>query len=452
MEREYSGTFSTTKHKAGKWRNVARWRPADGGGDWHQITHQTKVTCYPGENDNRGKRQAEAEGRAWFSALKADESRRAAQEAAEEQARNDGHDIKATSTVAEFCDYYLSECLPALKRLEPSTMTKYRRYWGYLSRDLGDFAIGKRGLNKLSRADVIKWVKGLAAQFSGVTVKESLWLLRTALDEAKNEGFIPANPAEGVTPPVKQARKRVTWIEPHELGRLAEFVDETLSTASPGSPQYCNALGVKIAWLTGLREGEVCALRWQDVDLGDEPSINVRHSIANAEDESGRGYTYMKEPKSERSIRKVPLRPELADTLKGYRDEVAAEIAAKLLPNPIDDLFIIGPVNEGTYKQPRYLSRAFRRMCKGLDLKTDTGARPHFHDLRHTFATICAHSGVIPEPVLCDIMGHANISTTHDYYVGVDEDGNREAFMKATGRLLPGGRAEILQFPATATA
>ena len=452
MEREYSGTFSTTKHKAGRWRNVARWRPADGGGDWHQITHQTKVACYPGENDNRGKRQAEAEGRAWFSALKADEPRRAAQEAAEEQARNDGHDIKATSTVAVFCGYYLDECLPVLKKLEASTMTKYRRYLGYMSTSHGGFTIGEKHLDKLTRADVMKWVKGLSAQYSGTTIKESLWLLRTALDEARREGFIASNPAEDVTPPVKQAKKSITWLEPGERERLARHIDETLATAQPGGPQYCNALGVKIALLTGLREGEVCALRWRDVDLGPLPAVHVRHSVANAQRKEGCAYTYIKDPKSARGKRTVPLRPELADALARYRAEVAAELESKRLPFTLSDLFVIGPVNEGTYKQPRYLSRAFRRLCVALELKTNEGTRPHFHDLRHTFATVCAHSGEVPETVLRDIMGHSNISTTHDYYIGVDEDGNREAFLRGTSRLLSGGRAEVIPLPSAATA
>lgn len=452
MEREYSGTFSTTKHKAsGKWRNVARWRPADGG-DWHQISNLTSVACRPGESDNRGKRQAEAEGREWFNALLADEPRRAAQEAAEAQAQGEGHDVKAGSPVAVFCGYYLDECLPVLKKLEASTMTKYRRYLGYMSKSQGGFTIGEKRLDKLTRADVMKWVKGLDAQYSGTTVKESLWLLRTALDEARREGFIASNPAEDVTPPVKQAKKSITWLEPGERARLARHVDETLATAQPGGPQYCNAMGVKIALLTGLREGEVCALRWQDVDLGTRPAIHVHHSIANAENGEGRAYTYMKAPKSARGERTVPLRPELADALAGYRAEVAAEIEAKRLPFALGELFVIGPVNQGTYKEPRYLSRAFRRLCAALELKTNEGTRPHFHDLRHTFATVCAHSGEVPETVLRDIMGHSNISTTHDYYVGVDEDGNREAFLRGTSRLLSGGRGEVIPLPSAATA
>lgn len=450
MEREYSSKCSTSKHlKSGKWRNLARWRPADGSGEWHQISHHTDVACYPDKEDNRGKRQAEAEGREWLASLKADEARRAAQEAAEEQSRNDGRNLTSDSTVGQYFSYYLAERLPALKALEASTMAKYRRYAGYLSRDFDGFVLGCRALSGLTRADVTRWVKGLADNFNYVAVKESLRLLQQALDEARLDGFIAANPAEGVTAPVKKQARRVTWLDAGNRARLLADLDKTLATSRPGSTQFCNALGVKIALLTGLREGEVCGLRWQDVELGAAPAIHVRKAVARAEKAEGGQGSYLKDPKSERSKRTIPyLAEDLAEDLARYKAFIVAEIQDKRIGRDVEELFVIGDAATGEFKQPVYLSRAFKRAARRMGLKTNEGKAPHFHDLRHTFATVAAHNRV-PETELRDIMGHSNISTTHDYYIGEDREAARKAMREAV-RAITGEGAKVYQLEATA--
>lgn len=444
MERKYAGTVKTCKHPSGKWRNFAKWRPADVPGEWHQVSHLTTVPCSMEDGDNTGRRKAENEGRAWFNALIADEAHRTELEAAEAKSRNEGHGITADTTVAEYCAYYVNERLPSLKALEASTIRKARRYEGYVSKEFNGYAIGRETLASLTRPDVIRWAKSLADNYAAVPARESLAFLRNALEEARKDGFIHANPANDVTSPAKQAKAPAAWLSDEARFELLSELNETLGAAGVGTREYTNALAVKLALFTGLRGGEVCALTWADVDLGEKPCVTVRRSIGRGEDEGGKEYTYIKTPKSERGKRTVPLYEGeasggLCEDLRRYRAALEEQITEKRVPYALESLYVVGPANEGSYKDPKLVSRAFKRTCERLNLTTTNGSRPHFHDLRHTYATVAAHSGV-PETALMEAMGHSSIGVTHAYYIGVDPDATRIA-MEPAARALTEGAA-----------
>lgn len=452
MERKYAGTFKTCKHPFGKWRNIAKWRPVGVPGEWHQVSHLTTVPCSMEEGDNTGKRKAESEGRVWFNALIANEGHRTELEDAETQSKNDGHNLTAKSTVADYCAYYIAERLPMTKPLEPSTLSKYARYSRYLGKNYGEQSLGSIQLESLRRADVIVWASGMADEYAPVTAKEAFRFVQSMLDEARKDGFIASNPAADVQPPVKRGgkKKKTVWLEENARATLRAFIDSILSEEAPGCDRYCEALATEIALFSGLRESEVCALTWGDLELGENPALHVNRSLGRANDEKRTEYYYVKAPKSGAGLRTVPLNGKLLEDLRKYRAEVAKEIEAKALPYTIEELYVIGLVNEGTFRKPRTLNQWFERNCAALGLKASNGERPRFHDLRHTFATVCAHSGMA-ETSLREIMGHESISTTHDYYIGIDDSANARAMELAT-RSIIGGGAEVIRFPAAATA
>jgi integrase len=147
--------------------------------------------------------------------------------------------------------------------------------------------------------------------------------------------------------------------------------------------------------MTGLREGELCALRWCDVDWK-AAKIRVRRNYVLGE---------ITTPKSRRSQRAVPM-----------HDDVAGELDRLFKASSgqgDDDLVFADPCNGGALDEP-ILSKAaiLRRYKRSLKAaKLDDG---RFHDLRHTYGTEMAAAGV-PMRTLQEWMGHASIETTERY-------------------------------------
>ncbi len=158
-------------------------------------------------------------------------------------------------------------------------------------------------------------------------------------------------------------------------------------------------LGVYICLSTGMRIGEICGLKWCDINITTE-TISVNRTIERIYIiDGGKRYTELiiSTPKTQNSIREIPMNRELLKLIKPLK---------RLMNN---DYFVL--TNEAKPTEPRTYRNYYKQLLKQLeipDLK--------FHGLRHSFATRCIES-------LCDyktvsvILGHANISTTLNLYV-----------------------------------
>ena len=154
-------------------------------------------------------------------------------------------------------------------------------------------------------------------------------------------------------------------------------------------------LGVLISLRTGLRVGEVCALRWQDI-MTDEGLLCVEHTVQRISCGDGRTDLHIGEPKSAASRRRIPLPPSLAEILEGQRGR--------------EDAFILsGRPDRPT--EPRSLQRHFKMVLRRANVRD-----VNFHVLRHSFATRCIERGFDVKS-LSLILGHASVSTTMNTYV-----------------------------------
>jgi integrase len=149
---------------------------------------------------------------------------------------------------------------------------------------------------------------------------------------------------------------------------------------------YVTALG------TGLRQGELLGLRWQDIDL-ERRELSVRHTLQ-------RGTRTLAEPKTERARRTLRLPRQVAAALSAHRARQSVVSLAGL----------IFTTEKGTALDTRNATRALQRHLQRLGL-------PHqrFHDLRHAFATLMIESGEDLGAV-SRILGHADFGTTADVY------------------------------------
>lgn len=152
-----------------------------------------------------------------------------------------------------------------------------------------------------------------------------------------------------------------------------------------------------MALCTGMRIGEVCALKWTDVNM-QLRIITVRSTI-------GRIYDYEKKaterlltsPKTRTSNREIPICRELLTALRAIR---------KSAPNA---LYVVGCGE--TAKEPRTYRDYFARLLTRLNIPKIV-----FHGLRHTFATRCIECQCDYKTV-STILGHSNVSTTLNLYV-----------------------------------
>lgn len=156
-------------------------------------------------------------------------------------------------------------------------------------------------------------------------------------------------------------------------------------------------LGVLITLYTGLRIGEVCALRWEDIDFSSE-IITVKSTISRVSSDSKERKTKLvvDTPKTTSSIRKIPIPEAICEAIKAEREHSLSE-------------FVIS--ENKSFLSPRTYEYRFHRILE------DCSITPvNYHALRHTFATRCVEVGVDIK-TLSEILGHASVSITLNTYV-----------------------------------
>lgn len=158
--------------------------------------------------------------------------------------------------------------------------------------------------------------------------------------------------------------------------------------------------GVLLALMTGLRLGEICALRWSDISLT-EGTLCVRHSMQRLKDTNAMRTKKTKViitlPKSEQSIRVIPLNKNILDICRRWKP---AEEEAFVLTGKKD-----------VYLEPRTLQYRMKHYTEMCDLEG-----VHFHTLRHSFATRCVEAGFEIKS-LSEILGHSSTNITLGCYV-----------------------------------
>ncbi len=158
-------------------------------------------------------------------------------------------------------------------------------------------------------------------------------------------------------------------------------------------------LGIYICLSTGLRIGEVCALKWSDIDL-ESGTICIQRTIERIyiiEDEIKHTKLVINTPKTKNSFREIPMSKELFSIIKPLKKVVN------------DDYFIL--TNEQIPTEPRTYRNYYKKLMKQLEIP-----EIKFHGLRHSFATRCIESNCDYKTVSV-LLGHSNISTTLNLYV-----------------------------------
>lgn len=227
--------------------------------------------------------------------------------------------------------------------------------------------------------------KGLSQK----TVKDMIIVLKMVVRFGAKHGCLQYQ-EWSVKYPTEQKKHEMEVLSVSNQKRIMEYVINNYTFRN---------LGIYICLSTGMRIGEICALKWGDISLTTE-TINVNRTIERIYIiEDGKRHTELVigTPKTKNSIREIPMSRELLKLIRPLKKVMN------------DDFFIL--TNEAKPTEPRTYRNYYKQLLKRLnipDLK--------FHGLRHSFATRCIESQCDYKTVSV-ILGHADISTTLNLYV-----------------------------------
>lgn len=288
------------------------------------------------------------------------------------------------------------------RRLTVSTQRQYR--WA-LDRIIP--AIGHIRLDQLKPKHIAQWLANLdeagvrtdgrGERLSGASQMRAYRTLSSMLQEAVYDGLLDANPARGVKPP----RQVATQARSYDAATVAALLRALATT-----PARWQAL----IWLdvsTGMRRGEVCGLRWEDVDWA-AGKIRVRRALLA----QGTHRYLVTTPKSAAGVRTVRLIDVVADPLRRWRAEQDALASAAGARWQNAEGYVFTDVH-GRPLNPDYVTRAWARFVDAAKLPPLP-----FHGLRHTAATILIAAGV-PIRIVAEILGHSQASFTLNTYAHV---------------------------------
>jgi integrase len=247
------------------------------------------------------------------------------------------------------------------------------------------------------------YTQKLAEGLSPTTVHHIHMMLHRAISRAQRLGLVVRNVTEMVDPP-RIANYSYVTLDAQQVNALLEAV----------RGDRVEALYV-VALTTGMRQGELLALRWQDVDF-DHATIQVRATLHF----NGSGFAFS-EPKTAYSRRQVALSRRAIQALQHHRLRQEKEIAdaGKAWDSTLNLVF---PNTVGKPVNPSNLmSRDLLPLLQQLNLP-----RICFHDLQHTCATLMLKAGVHPK-VVSEMLGHSHISVTLGVYSHVTPDMQRDA-------------------------
>jgi integrase len=291
----------------------------------------------------------------------------------------------AAMTLDELLDRWL-----VVKRhsVEASTLKSYE----WIARTYIRPALGDRKVGALRPLDLDMLYGELGGRgLSSRTVRICHTVLRQALEQARRWGFIARSPAVDASPPPQ-----------HKVEVTPPTVDEVLAlldAAYEEDPAFGTYLWVISA--TGCRRGEVCALRWTDVDL-EGRELRVRRSVVHVD-----GEVREKDTKTHASRRLALDEPTVA-LLRQHRLR-QRELALALGVRLADDAVLFGDP-EGRPWRPDVCTNRFGRLRARLGLE-----RVRLHDLRHFVASVLIDGG-IPISTVSTRLGHSQTSTTLDLY------------------------------------
>ena len=242
-------------------------------------------------------------------------------------------------------------------------------------------------IKDLLRYNYNQFIKELTKNLSSKTVKDICTVLKSILKFAEKKYKCNFNIEEMRTP--KLNIENVKTLSNREKNKLEKYCLKS---------QTLRNIGIVVCLYTGLRIGEICAIKWKNIDL-EKKEIYVKSTLQRSYEKNGeKTKIIIDSPKTKKSVRSIPISNKLYLILRDLKSKYNEE-----------DFLLTG--NNIKVIEPRNYRYDFQKTLKECKIK------PYkFHVLRHTFATDCINVGMDIKS-LSEILGHSNVNITLNRYV-----------------------------------
>lgn len=299
---------------------------------------------------------------------------------------------------ALFCDA-ASEWIESIKpKVKESTFVKYENLLHYIMP-----VFGSADLCSITHVQIEGFCNHLLESggkkgngLSPKTVSDTLSLIRNIMRYASRSKQLSLPDFGSFS--FKKNQKQIRVLTRSEQETLCRYLYRNLDAKN---------IGILFCLYTGLRVGEICALKWKDISFEDK-TVHVHQTMQRLQTdrhEQKRTTVIISTPKSNCSIRTIPLPDDLMEVLSRARGEKSGFV-------------LTGKENQ--YVEPRVMQNHLKRI-----LKKNAIEPAGYHTLRHTFATRCIEAGFDVKS-LSEILGHASVNITMNKYVHPSMELKRE--------------------------
>ena len=366
-----------------------------------QIRQYTTWTLPKGVGQKTARKEAEKQAALWEESLK--------QQEAEEEPKP----VKAPTEHRDDFVSFIEKTWFPLKVEGNDRKDKTIAFYSSILKIIESYFAGM-ALQDITAIDIEKYLSYLRTEYKGrfgrplapKTVHHHYGTLNLIFGYAEKQELIEKNPMLKVDAP-KKKRKAVDAL-------TQEQTKDFLKTVDACSLDFRCMIYLLIT--TGIRRGECVGLKWKDVDTKN----NILTIERNVTYTSKSGLS-INTPKTVNSIRQIPLIPNVAELLQQYKDEREEQSKNNIL----GDAFIFS--NEENPMLPRTPDSLTRHLKRFMKRNGFPDMSPH--DLRHTCATLLLSNGADVKSVQ-NILGHADASTTLNFYVRADLNNMRNATNK----------------------
>ena len=272
-----------------------------------------------------------------------------------------------------------------VNRVKESTLANYRnKFEKHILPEFGDIPCADLTAGRINAFINKKLADGLSASY----VRDIFTVFKTMLKYAQEEYRFRLSLKNVVLP--KAERKQVEKISDTEQKKLVSYLKANMSLT---------AFGILLSLFMGLRIGELCGLKWEDVDFRNK-ILHIRKTVQRISLANGNRKTriVISAPKSATSFRDIAIPDALMKYFEMFRDEA--------------DYFILSGTDKPV--EPRTMQYHYKKILRSAEVKDH-----NYHKLRHTFATNSAEKGFNVK-ALSAVLGHSSVTLTLNRYIHPD--------------------------------
>ena len=272
-----------------------------------------------------------------------------------------------------------------VNRVKESTLANYRnKFEKHILPEFGDIPCADLTAGRINAFINKKLADGLSASY----VRDIFTVFKTMLKYAQEEYGFRLSLKNVVLP--KAERNQVEKISDTEQKKLVSYLKANMSLT---------AFGILLSLFMGLRIGEICGLKWEDIDFQNK-ILHIHRTVQRISSANGNRKTkiVISAPKSATSFREIAIPDALMKYFEMFRDEA--------------DHFILSGTDKPV--EPRTMQYRYKKILRTAEVEDH-----NYHKLRHTFATNSAEKGFNVK-ALSAVLGHSSVTLTLNRYIHPD--------------------------------